>query len=118
MAVIDDDQRVLESLEELLESAGFRAQVFQSAMDFLRSDAVSTSQCVISDIRMPDMDGWALEAAVSRARPGLPVILITGDDVANREMQLRHARERQRILFRKPFDSHELLAATRAAVGS
>ncbi len=116
VAVVDDDPRVLESLEELLESAGFGTQLFRSATEFLESGAVSASRCVISDIRMPGMNGWELESAISRTRPGLPVILITGDDVESRETQLRQARERQRILFRKPFDSGELLAATRAAV--
>ncbi len=117
VAVIDDDHRVLESLEELLESAGYHARLFSSALEFLESGTAAMTQCVISDIRMPGMDGWELESAVSRAQPDLPVILIAGDDVANREMQLRQSRERHRVLFGKPFDSHELLAATRAAIG-
>lgn len=115
VAVVDDDHRVLEALEEFLESAGYAAQVYLSAMEFLDSGALSAIRCLISDVRMPVVDGWELEAIVSRARPDLPVILITGDDVAQREAQSRPD-GRPRILFKKPFDAQDLLAAIRGAV--
>lgn len=115
VAVVDDDHRVLESLEELLESAGYAAQVFSSAMEFLGSGALSAIHCLISDVRMPVVDGWELEAIVSRARPDLPIILITGDDVAQREAQSRPD-GRPRILFKKPFGAQDLLETIRGAV--
>jgi FixJ family two-component response regulator len=116
VAVVDDDHRVLESLKELLESSGYDTRLFRSAMEFLQSGAVDAIQCLVSDIQMPDMDGWELESAVEKARPDLPVILITGDDVAQRETRLRQAGGHRRVLLRKPFDSQELLAALRAAI--
>jgi FixJ family two-component response regulator len=116
VAVVDDDPRFLESLAELLESSGFETRLFRSGVVFLQSDAVDAVQCLVSDVRMPGMDGWVLESAVARARPDLPVILITGDDVPERETHLHPPCGPRRFIFRKPFDSRELLAAVRAAI--
>ena len=57
VAVIDDDQRVLESLENLLESAGYTVRLFTSAQAFLKDEAFAKVDCVISDIGMPAIDG-------------------------------------------------------------
>lgn len=115
VAVVDDDERILESLEDLLESAGFRARTFVSARAFLESDALTRAACLVSDLRMPDIDGWELEARVSRERPGLPVIFVTGQDsepTSDARVRLVHGRR----IFRKPFDGLELLAAVTRAV--
>ena len=111
IAVVDDERAVLESLADLLESDGYSARLFGSAKEFLDSGALSSVDCLISDIRMPVMDGWGLEAEAARARPDLAVILITAHDAT------RAAAARQRLVLRKPFDGLELLAAVRAAVG-
>ncbi len=116
VAVVDDDHRVLESLQELLESAGYDVRVFQAAAALLEHADIAAIQCLISDIRMPVMDGWQLEARVAVARPDLPVIFITGDDLAQREAKLRRIGRPHRTLFRKPFAGEELLAAVTAAV--
>jgi FixJ family two-component response regulator len=108
VAVIDDDHRVLESLADLLESAGYRVRVFDSAKQFLDM-ALTEVDCVISDIGMPDLDGFALQQIVRNSRPTLPVILITGrHEFATAE---REAARGGRRLFEKPFDRQELLAA-------
>ena len=78
VAVIDDDERVLESLENLLESAGHTVCLFTSAQAFLKDEVFATVDCIISDIGMPTIDGFELERLARAARPGLPVILITG----------------------------------------
>ena len=78
LAVIDDDERVLESLENLLESAGHTVRLFTSAQAFLEDEAFAKVDCVISDIGMPAIDGFELERLARAARPELPVILITG----------------------------------------
>ena len=61
IAVIDDDERVLESLENLLESAGHTVCLFTSAQAFLNDKAFAKVDCVISDIGMPAIDGFELE---------------------------------------------------------
>lgn len=78
VAVVDDDPRVLESLQELLNSVGHTVHLFEDAQSFLVAEAFQRVDCVISDIGMPVIDGFELERMAKRARPGLPVILITG----------------------------------------
>ena len=107
IAVVDDDQRILESLEILLESAGYDARLFPSAMALLKSGGVQEIECLISDVGMPVMDGFELARTVQAARPALPVILITGRaDMLNRSPLDVPGHYR---LFKKPFNGPELL---------
>ena len=113
VAVIDDDYRVLESLADLLESAGYGVRLFASAKQFLDT-AFADVDCVISDIGMPELDGLALQQIIRNSRPTLPVILITGrHEFATAE---REAARGGRLLFEKPFDRQELLAAIGSAL--
>lgn len=108
VAVIDDDYRVLESLEDLLESAGYGVRLFASARQFLDT-AIAEVDCVISDIGMPDANGFALQQIIRNYRPSLPVILITGrHEFAGAEHEAARGGRR---LFEKPFDARKLLAA-------
>jgi len=107
VAVIDDDRRILESLQDLLEAAGFGVRLFASPGGFLRASAVYEVDCVISDIAMPAIDGLALQRLVREARPALPVILITG---RHELAATREADRGGRIVLEKPFDRARLLA--------
>lgn len=106
VAIVDDDERLLESLENLLESAGHVVRTFSSAQSLLDSDALPAIDCLITDIGMPDMDGFELQRLVSERLPDLPVILITGRREIAELPRARHDR-----LFRKPFDGQAMLAA-------
>jgi len=106
VAIVDDDPRVLESLEELLESAGHVARTFSSAKTLLNSKALAEIDCLITDIGMPGMDGFELQRVMGEKRPGLPVILITGRHEIAELPYAQHNR-----FFRKPFDTRALLAA-------
>ena len=109
IAVIDDDRRVRESLDDLLDCAGFRVRLFASSGEVLHSSAVCEVDCVISDIAMPTIDGFALQRLVREARPTLPVILVTGrHELAAAATE---ADRGGRVLFEKPFDRERLLAA-------
>ena len=112
VAVVDDDPRVLESLENLLESAGHAVRLFPSATALLENCAFADIDCLISDISMPDVDGWELERLAHSARPELPVILVTGHDWSEQTMA---AHQGSRV-FHKPFNGQELLAAIREAL--
>lgn len=115
IAIADDDQRVLESLGELLESAGYSVRLFNSAEAFLRADAVNEIDALISDIRMPGLDGIELQQRLAVMRPKLPVILIT----ARTDVNLGGTpRPNNRGLFRKPVDAAELIKAIEAALKS
>ncbi len=110
VGVVDDDPSVLESLENLLESAGYAVRTFDSAEAFRDSDAVEAVDCVISDLCMPGLDGRALAAGVGLPRPDLPFIFITGRDSA------RRGAHRADDALRKPFDDAQLLAAVDHAI--
>ena len=113
IAIVDDDQRVLESLGELLESAGYCVRLFDSADAFLRADAVNEIDALISDIRMPGVDGIELQQRVGIKRPRLPVILIT----ARSDVELAGIPQpNNRGVFRKPVDAAELIKAIAAAL--
>ena len=116
IAVVDDDPRLLESLSELLESAGYPVRPFGSGQALLKDKAaLAEIGCLIADIGMPVIDGFELERLVRKVRPGLPVILITGrHEIAD---QPRAIAQGDRF-FRKPFDGHALLAAIGQALGS
>ena len=114
IAVVDDDQGILDSLESLLESADFGARLFSSATALLENGGLSDIDCLISDIGMPVMDGYELVRVVEAARPGLPIFLLTGHpEMLNRTPPLDPARFR---LFEKPFNGQELLTAIEDAL--
>jgi FixJ family two-component response regulator len=114
VAVVDDDPRVRESLESLIESTGLTARVFSRAEDFLRGGHLAATNCLITDVRMPGMNGLDLQRNVRLARPDLPVIFISGhhDD----EVERSALAEGAAFFIRKPFDAGELLRATRTAL--
>jgi FixJ family two-component response regulator len=114
VAVVDDDPRVRESLESLIASAGLTVRVFSHAEDFLGGGHLAAAGCLITDVRMPGMDGVALQRHVRNIRPELPVIFITAhhDD----EVERRALAEGAACFLRKPFDAGELLRATRKAL--
>jgi FixJ family two-component response regulator len=78
IAVIDDDLRVLESLINLLASCGYRAEGYCSAQEFLESDGLQKSSCVITDVEMRQMSGLGLLHHIRNTASSLPVVIITG----------------------------------------
>ena len=114
IAVVDDDQRILQSLESLLESADYAVRSFASAAALLESDCLAEIDCLISDIDMPVMDGFELLRVAHAARPELPVILITGHpEMLNRLPAIGPGHYR---FFKKPFDGQELLTTVSDAL--
>ncbi|NTF69487.1 response regulator [Rhizobium rhizogenes] len=111
IAVVDDDPRLLESLEELLESAGYAARCFHSAQNLLAS-GLSELDVLITDIGMPGTDGFELRDLVNKARPELPVFLITG----RHEIADQGRAQGISGFFRKPFDAPALLVAIAEAL--
>jgi FixJ family two-component response regulator len=112
VAVVDDDPSVLRSLEYLLESADYSVRLFTSAAAFVESDCLGDLDCVVSDIDMPNIDGFELLRRVDAARPGLPVILITGyPDTLKRVPPPNPTR-----IFTKPFQGPALLLAVSSAI--
>lgn len=111
VAVVDDDPRLLESLEDLLESAGYRARCFSSAQAIL-DDGLSDIDVLITDIGLLGVDGFELRNRARAARPDLPVFLITG----RHEIADQSRAQGISGFFRKPFDGRRLLAAVTEAL--
>ena len=113
VAVVDDDESILQSLEYLLESADYAVRTFASAGALLESGDLPQIDCLISDVDMPGIDGFELVRLVHAARAGLPVILITGYPALKGLPPLGRTNPR---VFTKPFQGHELLAAVSEAL--
>jgi FixJ family two-component response regulator len=111
---VDDDFRVRESIERLVESAGYAASVFSSAEEFLQSGTLARAICLVTDVRMPGMDGIELQRCIRLDRPELPVIFISAhhDD----ETRKRALDEGAAGFLYKPFDGGELLRAIEDAL--
>ena len=113
VAVVDDDHDVLESLEDLLKSAGYSARLFTSAAALLDSGTLNEIDCLISDIDMPVIDGIELARVAHARRPALPIILITGQT---------HQLDRAPVaancyrMFKSPSMANELLTALSEAL--
>lgn len=114
VVAVDDDVRVRESVALLSESAGLEVEVFPSAEDMLSSGVLVRAGCLITDVRMPGMDGLELQRRARLAYPKLPVILISAHvDEAVRQRSLSAGAFE--FLY-KPFDADELLRAIKKAL--
>jgi FixJ family two-component response regulator len=111
---VDDDFRVRESIESLLESAGYATRVFASAEEFLQSGTLAAATCLITDVRMREMDGIELQRRIRLDRPKLPVIFISAH---HDEKTRRRALDDGAVGFLyKPFDGVDLLEAIKVAL--
>lgn len=114
ISVVDDDESVRESLPDLLREFGFTAQSFSSAEEFLASDYLGQTRCLVLDIAMPGMTGPDLQRELTRRRQEIPIVFITahGDETVRPRMLEQGAVE---CLF-KPFSETALLEALNAAL--
>ena len=77
ISIIDDDPMMLEATGDLVRSLGYDASTFASAEDFLGSDLVNNTSCVISDVRMPGLSGVELQSALTAQGNDTPIIFMT-----------------------------------------
>jgi|ERR1700677_2811673 FixJ family two-component response regulator len=114
VAIVDDDDSVRSTLQELLRAAGFSSLAFESAEAFLGSGQQQETACLITDIRMPGMSGLELQARLNAGRCRIPTIFITahGDE----EMRFQALREGAVEFLPKPFDDEVLVESIRAAL--
>jgi two-component system response regulator FixJ len=111
--VVDDDADVRESLKALLESADFSAKAYASAKALL-SDDLTHGECLIADIRMPEMDGLALQEEIVRRGIDLPIIIMTGHgDVP---LAVRAMKAGALDFIEKPFDEEIMIGSIRRAL--
>jgi FixJ family two-component response regulator len=116
ISVVDDDVSSRESLPDLLQALGFSAAAFESAENFLASDALTRTACLILDVSMPGMSGPQLQSELLRRELKIPIIFIT----AHCDQELRAdliARGAVECLF-KPFSEQDLGSALDRAIGA
>jgi two-component system, LuxR family, response regulator FixJ len=112
--VIDDDMAMRDSLAFLLDVNGFAPRTYETAQAFLDATPVDAKSCVVSDIRMPGMNGIELVRKLKSEGLNCPTILITGHgDVA---LAVEAMKAGAVDFIEKPFDDHVLLGAIRAAL--
>jgi len=114
VSIVDDDESVRESLPDLLKEFGFAARAFSSPEEFLASDCVGQTRCLILDIAMPGMTGPGLQQELKLRRQEIPIVFITAqrDEAVRSRMLEQGAVE---CLF-KPFSDTALLQALNVAL--
>jgi FixJ family two-component response regulator len=116
ISVVDDDESVRESLPDLIREFGFSAKAFSSAEEFLESDSLNQTKCLILDISMPGMSGPDLQKLLKSRRQEIPIIFITAHvEETNRPRLIEQGAID--CLF-KPFSEADLLKAVNEALGA
>jgi len=114
ISIVDDDDALRNSLDDLIRSIGFRTQGFPSADAFLSSNQARDTACLILDVRMPGMNGLDLQRQIVAANWRIPIIFITShadDDARARALEAGAV-----AFLYKPFREEELLNAIDAAL--
>jgi FixJ family two-component response regulator len=114
IAIVDDDQSVQNTLQDLIESEGLSARCFGSAEKFLESGEQHNAACLIADIRMPGMSGLELQTKLNAERCRIPIIFITAHGDA--KMRVQAMCDGAVEFLTKPFDNAVLLQTVQAAL--
>lgn len=112
--VVDDDVSVCKALSLLLISHGFKAATFTCAKDFLASKHPKVSSCLVLDIRLPDINGLALQETMVSQQLNIPIVFITGH--GDIPMSVKAMKKGAVDFLPKPFTDQELLDAIKRAV--
>jgi FixJ family two-component response regulator len=116
ISIIDDDPFVRAAIDGLVRSLGYRATIFASAEEYLRSDHVNDTSCVITDVQMPGLSGVELQSLLVARGTCTPMIFITAFP---EEKVRRRALEAGAIGFlSKPFDDEQLIEHLQTALWS
>jgi FixJ family two-component response regulator len=115
ISIVDDDESVREAMKGLMRSLGFAAEAFWSAEDFLKSDRLDRTGCLIADVQMPGISGLDLYQQLVAAGKFIPTILITAypDD----RVRARALNAGVICFLIKPFSEDDLLACIHSVVG-
>ena len=114
LSVIDDDEMLRESLPELLREFGFAARAFSSGQEFLSSNYVDETRCLILDVAMPEMSGLDLQQELKRRGQAIPIIFISGQK--DEDVRKQAFRQGAVKFLYKPFSDSDLLEAVNTAL--
>jgi FixJ family two-component response regulator len=113
VSVVDDDESVRESLPDLLRELGYSVRAFSSAEEFLASDCISETGCLVLDIALPGMTGPDLQQQLTVRGQQIPIVFITAQ--ADETVRLRSLEEGAVACLFKPFSDTALFEALNAA---
>jgi FixJ family two-component response regulator len=116
ISIIDDDESVRRALHGLMRSVGIAVNVFASAEEFLDSDRLRNTDCLILDVRLPGMSGLELQRHLETSHSDIPIIFITSHE--DDELRARALNAGAVDYFLKPFNDEDLLDAIDAALKS
>jgi FixJ family two-component response regulator len=116
ISVVDDDESVRESLPDLIREFGHDASAFSSAEEFLASDHLRLTRCLVIDIAMPGMSGLDLQRELYRRDHRIPIVFITAHGDEHLRTRLRQSGAVECLL--KPFSDTALQAALTRALQS
>ena len=114
ISVVDDDDAVRKSLQSLIRSVGFAVKVFASAEEFLNSDHLHDTRCLILDVRMHGMNGFELQRQLRASHREIPVIFITAH--GNEAARSQALKDGAVAYLRKPFSEQALLNGIEVAL--
>jgi FixJ family two-component response regulator len=114
VSVVDDDESIRESLPDLLKEFGFAARAFSSAEEFLSSDCVAKTRCLILDVFMPAITGPDLQRELKRRQQHIPIVFMTAKK--NEIIRQRELEQGAVECLFKPFNDTDLLEAINAAL--
>jgi FixJ family two-component response regulator len=114
VSVVDDDESVRESLPDLLREFGFAANSFSSAEEFLSSNSIDETRCLVLDIAMPGMSGLDLQQELERSGQRIPIVFMTAHK--EKAIQSRAFKQGAVSLLLKPFSDTALFEAVKAAL--
>jgi len=112
--VVDDDISVREALSSLIRSAGLRVETFSSAREFLGQSPSEGPSCLVLDVRLPDLNGLALQQELAAINNQIPIIFITGHGDIPTSVRAMKAGAME--FLTKPFENQELLDAIQEAI--
>ena len=114
VSVVDDDESLRDSLPDLLKELGFEARVFASGDEFLLSDCVNGTRCLILDVAMPGMTGLDLQRELGLRGQKIPIIFITA--LKNEAVRAKAFEQGAAGFLLKPFSDTALSSAIEAAL--
>jgi FixJ family two-component response regulator len=114
IAIVDDDPSVRRGLQRLIRSAGWKAETFASAQEFLVRPGSALPNCLLLDLQLPGLSGLDLQKVITEVEMGVPIVFLTGHGDIPASVQAMKAGAVE--FLTKPVDERELLQAIQEAV--
>jgi FixJ family two-component response regulator len=114
IAIVDDDPSVRKGLERLIRSAGWKAEIFASAQEFLDRPRPEAPSCLVLDLQLPGLSGLDLQKRMAEVRLDIPIVFLTGHGSIPASVQAMKAGAME--FLTKPVDEEDLFKAIREAL--